>query len=239
MSAVRKAVPSAVPSAVVPLRQSNEGIAPYKESTETADYLGANPVVLINGDDVNPAGAHYWGSTAGTESTSAEGFAPSIPGPSALPSRVEPLLFGGGVSASDSLVTQVQGEQAPNQDTLDQWTQTSQRLDNNGVQNTNNTGEIVSYPSPDGQTWKINDLGTQSQMQGFTMTAPGASPFNQQQSIELPQAPSNLPPNSGALNDSVYGAVYQGTGNTVVNVNDVPNTVTSAPAPVYAPLGWG
>jgi hypothetical protein len=239
MSAVRKAVPSAVPSAVVPLRQTAEGIAPYKESAETADYPGANPVVLVHGREVSPAGNRYWDTSGSAESTANGDFAPSIPGPSAIPARVEPMTFGGSVSESDALMGIVKGEQAPNQDALDVWTQASQRLDNNGPQSTNNTGQMTSFPSPDGETWRQNDLGTQSRMQGFTMTAPGALGFNMQQDVPQPQAANSLPPNSGAPNDSVFGAIWQGTGSTVVNANTAPSTTNAAPAPAYAPLGWG
>lgn len=239
MHAVRKAVPSAVPSAVVPLRQTQEGIAPYRESHETADYLGANPVVLTHNEDVSESGNRLWGSTSGTESTYALDYAPSIPAASSLPQRVMPVDFGGSVSASDRLMPAVTSQQAPHADAHDLWEQHSQRLDNNGTQSTNNTGQMTSYASPDGETYAQVNLGDQSRMQGFTMTAPGALGFDMQQQVVTPQPASSLPRNSGAPNDSVFGAIWQGTGSTVVSVSDVPATSQAAPAPTYAPLGWG
>lgn len=239
-TAVPKAVPSAVPSAVVTLRQSDQGIAPYRESQEKADYPGANVRVLSHGEDVNPAGNRDWGnSTSSVESTYSQDFAPSIPGPSDLPSRVQPFLFGGSVSQSETLMRTVKGEQAPNADVSDTWVQDSQRLDNHGLQSTNLTGQMTSYPSPDGETWKVNNLGTQTQMQGFTMTGPASHAFNMQQDVVTPDVRNSLPANSGALNDSRYGLVSAGGSSNVYAVNNVPNTTTPAPAPAYAPLGWG
>jgi hypothetical protein len=239
MSAVPKAVPSAVPSAVVTLRQSDQAIAPYKESHETADYPGANVRVLTHGEEVSPEGNRHWDTTSGTESTYSQDFAPSIPGPSTVPSRVEPMLFGGSVSESESLLPALMGHQLTYVDANDTFVQEAERLDNHGVQSTNLTGQMTSYPSPDGETYRVNNLGTQTRMQGFTMTAPAQHAFIMQQDVPMPEVRNSLPANSGGFNDSVYGLVSAGGTSNVYAVNNIPSTTTPAPAPTYAPLGWG